>query len=417
MDNKKEYYVYALIDPRDNEYFYIGKGKGKRYLSHLGEIKNMDFNYAKHNKIKEIQNAGYKVKIEILFPNLDEETAFELEKILIYKLGRKILSEGVLTNMNPGGNWKRKDSLLYSSEFKGEFDLKKLNSFAQEKFLSIPQKSQFNYLNTIDGKQIVYHYDRKGNIYIIKSLNCFLLDGFKEQKIELIKALNNNELPIYLGPIYSKYFCNNIYISDKLPLAEFDIVDEQFNKDFDELYEKKDNFKIEFNLNGVLRMSVERKKETISLQSFYISGNKKSFRQTINNKVNGISYDWYENGNLKLKIVYKGGYSKYIRTTYFENGNKRIETSNFDDEETYNSWFENGKKEVELIKDIGYVYYNEIGVKITSNHDKNKIKNEQDQLTFNFPVELTEEMKKEKEQSDLDWHLYQSRFDNTKDNK
>ena len=68
-----------------------------------------DFNITKLNKIKEIHSYGYEIKIEILFPNIDEETAFELEKILIYKLGRSILSEGILTNMVPGGIWKKNE--------------------------------------------------------------------------------------------------------------------------------------------------------------------------------------------------------------------------------------------------------------------------------------------------------------------
>ena len=29
-----EYYVYGLIDPRNDSIFYVGKGKGKRYLDH-----------------------------------------------------------------------------------------------------------------------------------------------------------------------------------------------------------------------------------------------------------------------------------------------------------------------------------------------------------------------------------------------
>ena len=101
----------------------------------------------KLEKIKEIQKSGFDIKIEILFPNIDEETALELERILIYKLGRIILSEGILTNMVPGGKWKKKESVLYSDRFQTDFDLTKLDLFAQEKFLSIDKISNFDYLN------------------------------------------------------------------------------------------------------------------------------------------------------------------------------------------------------------------------------------------------------------------------------
>ena len=74
--DKKEFYVYGLTDPRNNQYFYIGKGKGNRYASHL---KGMDdnLNKLKNDRIREIEIDGQKVQIDILFSNLDEETAFE----------------------------------------------------------------------------------------------------------------------------------------------------------------------------------------------------------------------------------------------------------------------------------------------------------------------------------------------------
>jgi hypothetical protein len=399
---KNEYYVYALIDPRNSQYFYIGKGKGKRYLSHL-KANKWDFNITKLEKIKEIQKSGFDIKIEILFPNIDEETAFELERILIYKLGRIILSEGILTNMVPGGKWKKKESVLYSDSFQIDFDLTKLDLFAQEKFLSIDKISNFDYLDTKTNQQVIYKYSTSGDLDIIESLNCFLLDGFQGDTIELLKVIRENELPVYLRSIYSKYFFKKIYISNKLPFADFDIIDEQFSKDFDKLYDEKENFEIELKINGVQRMFAIKENDLITLHSYYSSGNRKSFRQTKNDRIQYDSFDWFENGNLKIKLTFKESHSGFSRTTYYENGNKYIEISNFDSNKTYDRWFENGNKEVELIKNIGYIYYNEIGVKIKTEPLVKKTIEPEEEMNLDFAKEeLTEEMKIEKAKADLD---------------
>ena len=409
---KNEYYVYALTDPRNDQYFYIGKGKGKRYLSHLKTNKR-DFNITKLAKIKEIQASGCEVKIEILFANIDENTAFELERIIIYKLGRIILSEGILTNMVPGGKWKKNESVLYPNPFQEIFDLNKLDFVAQEKFLSINKVSDFNYLNTKNGKQIIYIYSESGNLETIESLNCFLLDGFQGDTIELLKTIREDELPIYSRSIYSKYFLDKIYISNKLPYSDFDIIDEKFNKDFDKLYDEKINFEIKLKLNETIRMRAIKSDDIITLHSYYKSGNKKSYRQIKSDRMYNDLCDWFENGNLKTKETFKEGHSGFSRTTYHDNGNKYIEISNFDSKRTYDRWFENGQKEVELIEDIGYVYYNEIGIKVKTEPLFGRTIETQHELNLEFAEqeELTEEMKIEKEQADLDWFEYSKIID------
>ena len=215
-------------------------------------------------------------------------------------------------------------------------------------------------------------------------------------------------MPVYLRSIYSKYFFEKIYISDKLPFADFDIIDEQFNKDFDKLYNEKENFELELKINGVQRMLAIKENDLITLHSYYLSGNKKSFRQTKNDRIQYDSFDWFENGNLKIKLTLKESHSGFSRTTYYENGNKHIEISNFDSNKTYDRWFENGNKEVELIENIGYIYYNEIGVKIKTEPLVRKTIELQEEINLDFSKkeELTEEMKIEKGKADLDWLEY-----------
>ena len=229
---KKEYYVYGLIDPRDDEYFYIGKGKGKRFSSHL-KPKRLDFNYAKLDRIKEIHKSGLEVKIEVLFPNLDEYSAFELEKIVIYRLGRAVFSEGILTNLTPGGKWKPGDRVFYPKDFKPDFDINKLDFVSQQKFIEIPNLSEFKYLKTDSNEQSLYKFDTNGSFEKELSLNELFCDGIKDYKTKLLKVLRDNNLPIYSRWIYSKNKYNSLYVSENIPFAEFDVIDQDFNRDFD----------------------------------------------------------------------------------------------------------------------------------------------------------------------------------------
>lgn len=79
------YYVYRLVDPRDNKTFYVGKGKGNRVFSHVnGEIPaDEDRASAKLEKIRDIRSAGLDVIHIIHRHGLDEAVAYEVEAALI----------------------------------------------------------------------------------------------------------------------------------------------------------------------------------------------------------------------------------------------------------------------------------------------------------------------------------------------
>ena len=78
-------HVYRLIDPRNGETFYVGKGKGNRVFSHIRAEENLEGddldNKAKH--IRQIRLAGFEVAHVIHRHGLDDKIAFEVEAALI----------------------------------------------------------------------------------------------------------------------------------------------------------------------------------------------------------------------------------------------------------------------------------------------------------------------------------------------
>lgn len=95
------FYVYALIDPRNNQVFYIGKGIGNRVFSHEIESgKSPKSEKAKLKRIQEIDAAGFDVKRVIVNWSMTESEAFAAEAALINMLS--FLSADMLTNAVAG---------------------------------------------------------------------------------------------------------------------------------------------------------------------------------------------------------------------------------------------------------------------------------------------------------------------------
>ncbi len=80
------YYVYRLIDPRNGETFYVGKGKGNRVFHHMkGALAAHESDEVgdKLQTIRDIIAAGLTVIHVIHRHGMDEKTAFEVEASLI----------------------------------------------------------------------------------------------------------------------------------------------------------------------------------------------------------------------------------------------------------------------------------------------------------------------------------------------
>ena len=104
--NTSLFYVYELIDPRNNVVFYVGKGTGYRHTSHISESKRHKIawtNALKCERIQSIIRLGFDVVVRKVHEHLTELEAYNLERLLIEKYGLLIHNTGTLTNIRVDG--------------------------------------------------------------------------------------------------------------------------------------------------------------------------------------------------------------------------------------------------------------------------------------------------------------------------
>ena len=109
-----KHYVYAYVDPRTDEVFYIGKGKGNRAFAHLGDIRESE----KRERIDEIRSAGLQPRIEIIRHGLTDQEALVAESVAIDLLG----VEGLANTMR--GHGSRSFGRMSVSEVSQLYDAK-----------------------------------------------------------------------------------------------------------------------------------------------------------------------------------------------------------------------------------------------------------------------------------------------------
>lgn len=116
----REFYVYALIDPRDGSIFYVGKGQRERVLHHAGQVNvedvfrdrddNVDnsevdeYRTEKEQKIAEIKMSGMDVIERVLARFKTDDEAFAVESVLIHWVYGRKQEGGALTNIQAGHN-------------------------------------------------------------------------------------------------------------------------------------------------------------------------------------------------------------------------------------------------------------------------------------------------------------------------
>ena len=188
-----EFYAYIYYDPtRNNEPFYVGKGKGERAWSHLKESHNFMVN----RRINAIRELDYEPEIEIV-PCGSEASAFEMEKTLVSKYGRRNLKTGSLWNFTDGGDGgsgiacfvlktqraRKEAKKAYFSRRRQE-RLEKMSIDAREKLLS--DKKEISAQKSLLAKQ---RRERKKEERLAKKAEeeRLLIDGFNKSPYIIVK--------------------------------------------------------------------------------------------------------------------------------------------------------------------------------------------------------------------------------------
>jgi hypothetical protein len=147
-------YVYVLIDPRNHQIFYVGKGTGDRPSSHDREARltlEAERSKAKTERIRDITAAGLKPLVDIVRHGIKESEAFQIEAALIDCLRPNI------TNIDRGHG--SDDGRMPLEDLIARYGATDLSNEIPEAALLIRLQGRWNLLN----EEVEPGYFRKGS--------------------------------------------------------------------------------------------------------------------------------------------------------------------------------------------------------------------------------------------------------------
>ncbi len=226
-----KYYVYRLLDPRNGETFYVGKGKNNRIFEHL-RCKNITNEISdKIKRINDIHNAGLACILIIHRHGLDEEQAFHVEAALIEAYPQ-------LTN-EQGGHKNNKLGVMTVNDVRINYGAETINESNFDKFKVLIIKVGSSLLNGMD----IYNATRYSwKLSVVRAREAdFVLSV--ERESGLIKQIykvsewleaNNDNFPMFEVSLNSsgRYGFNGVVVDD------LNIVNIYKNKRIPEKYRK-----------------------------------------------------------------------------------------------------------------------------------------------------------------------------------
>lgn len=139
-----QFYVYCLVDPRDNRIFYIGKGSGNRVFQHAQNALDNHSDNLKLDTIRDIIKDGLSVKYYIIHHGLTEEESYLVESVLIDMFTyAQFNKESILTNIQAGHHqWDKGVKTI--EEVNALYDCAKLVPVNQDKLICININKTYN---------------------------------------------------------------------------------------------------------------------------------------------------------------------------------------------------------------------------------------------------------------------------------
>lgn len=166
---KINYYIYCLVDPRNQNIFYVGKGKGNRVFLHAKGVLNgeEDVENDKTALIKDIHENGFEPLYYILRHNIkDEKQAFEYEALAIDLLSIVKPGQQPLTNIQ-GGTYSSEKGLATVSKIKQIYDAQELKTdlpviliTINKEYDKLKKELKSGSVNEADTEQEIYNRTR-----------------------------------------------------------------------------------------------------------------------------------------------------------------------------------------------------------------------------------------------------------------
>ena len=170
-------YVYALVDPRSDKVFYVGKGNGNRVFDHCNFALKEDQESLKLNLIREIIEEGLDVKHYIIRHKLSDAEALIVESVLIdFLTYPEFNNESMLTNIVSGHHqWDR--GIKTVGEIEAIYDCKQISPDPKDHMLLVSLNKTYDLARKRNDDIDLYEITRRAWIvakYKAKQVNYVL---------------------------------------------------------------------------------------------------------------------------------------------------------------------------------------------------------------------------------------------------